>query len=108
MRREFTTTVVESAIDGRQGRRPDSRYNPNMSIVLNWNGQDLPDEVRELMPVELRELPRGRYVLEPVDEVPELSDEEEAGIHAAIESVRAGKAVTLEAVKTRVDRILGP
>ncbi|HZL18638.1 MAG TPA: hypothetical protein VFG23_12925 [Polyangia bacterium] len=78
-----------------------------MSIVLNWNGQDLPENVREQMPAELRELPRGRYVLEPVDEVPELTDEEEAGIHAAIESVRAGKGVSLEAAKARVDRILG-
>jgi hypothetical protein len=32
-----------------------------------------------------------------VDDVPELTDEEEAGIHAAIES----------AAKARVDRILG-
>jgi hypothetical protein len=78
-----------------------------MSIVLNWNGQDLPDEVRELMPAELRELPRGRYVLEPVDAVPALTDDEEAGIHAAIESVRAGKGISLEAAKARVDRILG-
>ena len=78
-----------------------------MSIVLNWNGQDLPDEVRELMPAELRELPRGRYVLEPVDDVPELTDDEEAGIHAAIESVRTGKSLSLEAAKARIDRILG-
>jgi hypothetical protein len=78
-----------------------------MSIVLNWNGQDLPDEVRELMPAELRELPRGRYVLELVDAVPELTDDEEVGIHAAIESVRAGKGISLEAARARVDRILG-
>jgi hypothetical protein len=78
-----------------------------MSIVLDWNGQDLPDEVREQMPAELRELPRGRYVLEPVDQVPELTDEEEAGIQAAIESVRSGKGVPLEAAKAQVNRILG-
>jgi hypothetical protein len=78
-----------------------------MSIVLDWNGQDLPEEVRERMPAELRELPRGRYVLEPVDEVPDLTDEEESGIHTALESVRAGKTVSLEDAKARVDRILG-
>ncbi|MDB4979745.1 MAG: hypothetical protein JWM82_497 [Myxococcales bacterium] len=78
-----------------------------MSIVLDWNGQDLPEEVREQMPAELRELPRGRYILDPVDDVPELTDEEEAGIHAAIESVRAGKGVPLEAARARVNRILG-
>jgi hypothetical protein len=48
-----------------------------MLIVLDRSGEDLPDEARE------------------------LSDEEEAGIHAAIESVRAG-----EAARARVDRIL--
>jgi hypothetical protein len=78
-----------------------------MSIVLDWNGQDLPDEVRERMPAELRELPRGRYVLEPVDEIPDLTDEEESGIQTALESVRAGKTVSLEEAKAKVDRILG-
>ena len=78
-----------------------------MSIVLDWNGQDLPEAVREQMPAELRELPRERYVLEPVDEIPDLTDEEESGIHAALESVRAGKTVSLEDAKARVDRILG-
>jgi hypothetical protein len=54
-----------------------------MSIVLDRNREDLPEEVRE------------------------LSEEEEAGIHAAIESVRAGQAVSLEAARARLDRILG-
>lgn len=58
------------------------------------------------MPEELRGLPRGRYVLEPVDEAPDLTDEEEAGIQAAIESVREGRGVGLDAAKARIDRIL--
>ena len=78
-----------------------------MSIVLNWNGETLSEEVREQMPEELQHLPAGRYVLEPVDEVPELTDEEEAGIQAAIESVRQGKGVSVETAKARIDRILG-
>ncbi len=78
-----------------------------MSIVLNWNGEDFPDDLRERMPVELRALPRGRYVLEPVDEAPVLTDEEEAGIHAAIESVRQGRGVSIEAARAQIDRILG-
>jgi hypothetical protein len=41
------------------------------------------------------------------EEVRELSDEEESGIHAAIESVRAGKGVSLESERARLDRILG-
>jgi hypothetical protein len=78
-----------------------------MSIVLDWNGQDLPEKVRKRMPAELRELPRGRYVLEPVDEIPDLTDDEESGIHSALESVRAGKTVSLEDARARVNRILG-
>jgi hypothetical protein len=42
-----------------------------------------------------------------VDEVPELTDEEEVGIQSAIDSVRAGKGVSLEDAKARVGRILG-
>lgn len=78
-----------------------------MSIVLNWNGSDLPEQVRKQMPAELRDLPPGRYVLEAVDDMPELTAEQEAGIHAAIESVRHGKGVSLDAAKAQVDRILG-
>jgi len=78
-----------------------------MSIVLNWNGEALPEQVREQMPEELRHLPPGRYVLEPIDEMPELTDEQEAGIQAALESVRKGKGVSLDAAKARIDRILG-
>ena len=78
-----------------------------MSIVLNWNGEALPDEIRERMPEELQRLPPGRYVLESIDEVPELTDDQEAGIQAALESVRQGKSVSLEAAKARIDRLLG-
>ena len=78
-----------------------------MSIVLNWNGEALPEQVREQMPAELQHLPPGRYVLEPVDDAPELTDEQEAGIRAALESIQQGKGVSLEAAKVRIDRILG-
>jgi hypothetical protein len=61
-----------------------------MSTVLNWNGQDLPEGVRTCGS------PSGDIVLEPVDEIPDLTDEEESGIHAALEAVRAGKSVRLE------------
>jgi hypothetical protein len=46
-------------------------------------------------------------LLEPIDEVPELTDEQEVGIQAALEPVRQGKGVSLEAAKARIDRILG-
>jgi len=78
-----------------------------MSIVLNWNGEDIPEQLRKQMPAELQALPPGRYVLDAVDDVPELTDDEEAGIEAAIGSVRQGKGVSVEAAKARIDRILG-
>jgi len=77
-----------------------------MSIVLNWNGDEIPEQVRQQMPAELQRLPPGRYVLDAIDEVPELTAEEEAGLHAAMESVRLGKGVSLDAAKARIDRIL--
>jgi len=46
--------------------------------------------------------------LETVDDAFNLTDEEEAGIQAAIESVRAGKGIGLDAAKARIDRILAP
>ena len=77
-----------------------------MSIVLNWNGDEIPEQVRRQMPAELQRLRPGRYVLDAIDEVPELTAEEEAGLHAAMESVRQGKGVSLDAAKARIDRIL--
>jgi hypothetical protein len=58
------------------------------------------------MPAELQHLPPGRYVLEPIDDAPELTDEQEAGIQAALESVQQGKGVSIEVAKARIDRIL--
>ena len=77
-----------------------------MAIVFEWNGDDLPDEVRRHLPEGLRALPRGRYVLESVDDAPELTEEDEAGIQAATDSLRAGQGVPLDAAKARIDRIL--
>ena len=77
-----------------------------MSIVLNWNGDEIPEEVRQQMPADLQRLPPGRYVLDAIDDVPELTAEEEAGIHAAMESIRQGQGVSLDAAKERIDRIL--
>jgi hypothetical protein len=70
-----------------------------MSVVLKWNGKELPDE--------LRHLPEGRYVIEPVDDAPVLTEAEEEGIELALASVREGKGVSLAEARTRIDRILG-
>ncbi len=55
-----------------------------VTTLIHWNGIDTPDEPREL--------PAGDYVIERADDA--LTPEEEAGLIAALESVRAGKGVT--------------
>ena len=68
--------------------------------LVNWNGKDLPPE--------LRELPAGRYVVEPVDEeAPVLSPDEEAGIEAALASYRQGRVVDAKRARELLDAALG-
>jgi hypothetical protein len=59
-----------------------------MAIIMNWNGVDVPEE--------LKGLKKGRYVLLPMHEAPDLTEEQEAGLEAALASVRAGKGVSLD------------
>lgn len=76
---------------------------PNMSRtarVVHWNGKDVPSE--------LRELPAGRYVVEPLeDEAPALSPDEEAGIEVALESYRQGRVVDGKRARHIIDAALG-
>ena len=65
---------------------------------FHWNGKDLPQE--------LHDLPPGTYVVESIDQAPLLTDEEEAGLSAALASLRAGKGRTLEQVRQTIDAIL--
>jgi hypothetical protein len=41
-----------------------------------------------------------------VEDAPELTDEDEVGIQAAIDSLSVGRGVPLDAAKARIDRIL--
>ena len=68
--------------------------------VVTWNGKDVP--------VELRDLPAGRYVVEAIDDdVPALSPDEEAGIEAALESYRQGRVVDATRARQIIDAALG-
>lgn len=69
-----------------------------MSVLLNWNGKELPEE--------LRGLPSGRYVLESVDKVLDLMPEEEEGLEEAARSLDAGEGFSLDEVKRRLHGIL--
>lgn len=66
-------------------------------VVLDWNGGDLPDE--------LRQLPAGRYVVESVDDAPELTEDEEEGIRQALASLRAGKGRTANQVRETIEAV---
>ncbi len=70
-----------------------------MSTVLNWDGKDVPEE--------LRSLPKGRYVLVSVDEAPELTVEQDAGLAVALRSLQAGHGVARDEARRRVDVALG-
>ena len=62
------------------------RYALPMAVIVNWNGVDVPEE--------LKALEKGRYVLVPIDEPPELTEEQEAGLEAAMASIRAGEGLS--------------
>lgn len=69
------------------------------TTVVTWNGKDVP--------IEFRDLPAGRYVVEPVDdEAPALSPDEEAGIEAALESYRQGRVVDAKHARQVIDAAL--
>jgi len=69
-----------------------------MSVLLNWDGKELPEE--------LRKLPSGRYVVESVDRVLDLTPEEDAGLEEAGRCLDAGKGLDLDEVKKRLEGIL--
>lgn len=67
--------------------------------LVTWNGKDLPPEFRDL--------PAGRYVVEPVDdEVPALSPDEEAGVEAALESYQQRRVVDAKRAREIIDAAL--
>ena len=65
--------------------------------TFHWNGRDLPEE--------LHDLPPGTYMVEAI-EPPLLTEEEDAGLSAALASLRAGKGRSLEQVRETIDAIL--
>ncbi len=69
-----------------------------MSRVLKWNGKDLPDE--------LRSLPAGRYIVEPVDEAPVLTPEEEQGLVEALQAIDRGEGESAKEVRRAIGKAL--
>jgi hypothetical protein len=67
--------------------------------TLTWDGRELPPE--------LRDLPPGRYTVEPVEEWG-LSDGEEAGLEEAIAAADRGEAIEGAAVLDELRRLVAP
>ena len=70
-----------------------------MTVVLTFDGKQLPEEMRAL--------PSGRYVLQAVDEVPALTEEEEAGIEEAARSLDRGEGFTPEELRDELGKTIG-
>jgi hypothetical protein len=70
----------------------------NMPHTLDWDGEHLPEE--------LKQLPPGRYVLIEVDASPSLSSDEESGLREALSAARAGEGRTLAEVRSPVQQTL--
>jgi hypothetical protein len=68
-----------------------------MSIIIEWDGRDVPEQMRQL--------PKGRYVVVPVDEV-SLTEEEDAGLRAALDSADAGRTRPAEEVRQQLKSML--
>lgn len=64
------------------------------STLIDWDGRHVPEE--------LRQLPPGRYVVEPVT-VP-LTVEEEDGICDALDALDAGRSASFEDVMNELER----
>jgi hypothetical protein len=54
--------------------------------IIEWDGRQTPEQVRRLPP--------GRYLVEPVDDG-SLTADEEAGIAAALDALDAGRGISL-------------
>ncbi|WP_428267743.1 hypothetical protein [Haliangium sp.] len=64
-----------------------------MSLVIDWDGQAVPEQ--------LKRLPKGRYIIVPAEGAP-LTDEDDAALRAALDSAEAGRVKPAEDVRRRL------
>ena len=69
-----------------------------MGHVIDWDGREVPQG--------LSELPAGRYVVESVDEAPELTPQQEEGLRSALASLDAGEGQSLDEVRRYLTSLL--
>ena len=70
-----------------------------MATVVDWDGKEIPKEMRSL--------PKGRYVLEPVSARTQLTPEQEAGLEEAMASLLRGEGVDIETIRSDLNKITG-
>jgi hypothetical protein len=58
------------------------------STIIDWDGNHLPQR--------LRDLPPGRYIVQPLAASSALTDEEEDGLMTALAEVEAGEVISME------------
>lgn len=63
------------------------------AMIVNWDGKNLPEE--------LRDLPPGKYTIAPAD-APDLTPEEEEGLRVALRSADAGRTVDGAEARRRI------
>ena len=63
-------------------------------IIIEWDGSKLP--------AELRELPPGRYLVEPLDEERPLTPEEDAGLRLGLDQAERGEVAPAREVLARL------
>jgi hypothetical protein len=64
--------------------------------VIDWDGNHIPEA--------LRELPPGSYAVEPIDDLPPLTPDEDAGILAGLDQLDAGRGISLADVVREIRR----
>ena len=68
------------------------------AIVLNWNGKDVPAELRKLTP--------GLYSVEKVDKAPKLTAAQEAGLIVALKQLERGEGIPAEQVHAEMASLI--
>jgi predicted transcriptional regulator len=65
-----------------------------MCVIIDWDGHELPEE--------LKQLPKGRYIIVPAEADP-LTDEEDEGLRLGLDSAEAGRVKPAEEVRRRLE-----
>lgn len=66
--------------------------------IVSWNGADIPEA--------LKDLPPGRYVIQPVEDVIDLDDHEQKGLEHGVRQLDRGETVSHDDAMSRARRHL--